>query len=150
MNWCACTGACQCAACARSWNFNTCVAGAVRLRDTSQSVRRRAGALVALGEILAAFGGSAEPWTIGLLGPVLDCVGHKAADVRALAASVATRMFELLSDQAVRLVLPAVFEGLKHDKEEVKLLVLGQIAAMADSSKRQPLALELYEIVPLA
>jgi elongation factor 3 len=119
------------------------------LQEPGKVGQRRAGALAALGEILAVFGGSAEPWTIGLLYPVLDCLGHKSAEVRALATPVANKMFEVLSDQAVRLVLPAIFEGLKHDKEEVKLLVLDQLAAMTGSSKRQPLALELYEIVPI-
>ena len=49
VNWCAWPGACQCAACARSWNFNTCVAGALRLRDKLHSMRGRACTLVVFG-----------------------------------------------------------------------------------------------------
>jgi len=82
------------------------------LDEVGKIGHKRAGALVALDEILTVFGTSAEPWTLELLSKVLDSVGHKAADVRTPATSVANRMFDLLSDQAVRLVLPAVIFSL--------------------------------------
>lgn len=71
--------------------------------------QQRAGALVAIDELLAVFGSTAEPWTLVLFEKVLDCIGHKNSDVSTNAKAVATKMFALLSDQAVRLVLPAVF-----------------------------------------
>ena len=78
------------------------------LKETGKAGQKRAGALAALDHLLAAFGTAAEPWTLGLLEGVLDAIGHKSAEVNVPAKAVATRMFELLSDQAVRLVLPTV------------------------------------------
>ena len=42
-----------------------------------------------------------------------------------------------------------MFEAMKHDKEAVKLFTLSKLAELTDGSKRQNIALELYEIVPL-
>ena len=78
------------------------------LKETGKAGQKRAGALAALDHLLTAFGTAAEPWTLGLLEGVLDAIGHKSAEVNVPAKAVATKMFELLSDQAVRLVLPTV------------------------------------------
>ena len=120
------------------------------LNEGGKIGNKRAAALVGLGALLTEFGTSAEPWTAGLLGAVLDSVGHKSAEVRQLAAGVTKTMFALLSDHAVRLVLPAMFEGMKHDKEEVKILTMEALSAMTtDDGKKEQVALELYEIVPI-
>jgi elongation factor 3 len=42
-----------------------------------------------------------------------------------------------------------MFEAMKHDKEAVKLFTLSKLAEMTDGPKRENVALELYEIVPL-
>ena len=119
------------------------------LTEVSKVGHKRAGALVALDQLLETFGSSAEPWTLPLLEKVLDSVGHKAADVRSAAAAAANKMFDMLSEQAVRLILPAIFKSVKHDKEAVKLLTLSKLSEMACSSKKAQLALELYEVVPV-
>jgi len=78
------------------------------LRETGKAGPKRAGALVAIDELLGAFGAAAEPWILGLLAGVLDAIGHKSAEVNAPAKAVASKMFDQLSDHAVRLVLPTV------------------------------------------
>ena len=94
------------------------------LGEVGKVVLKRSGALVALDEILTVFGTSAEPWTIDLLAKAFDAVGQKSADVSKPAKAVVSKMLDLLSDQALRLVLPVLFEAVKHEKEAVKLLAL--------------------------
>jgi len=94
------------------------------LGEVGKVVLRRSGALVALDEILTVFGTSAEPWTMDLLAKAFDAVGQKSADVSKPAKAVVSKMLDLLSDQALRLVLPVLFEAVKHEKEAVKMLAL--------------------------
>ena len=48
-----------------------------------------------------------------------------------------------------RVLVCQMFEAMKHDKEAVKLFTLSKLAELTDGTKRENIALELYEIVPL-
>ena len=65
------------------------------------------------GALVGTLGVHFEPFGVPMLGQVIACYDHKAPTVREAAITAATSLVSSVNPNAVRLVLPALFGGMK-------------------------------------
>eukprot|EP00897_Mesotaenium_endlicherianum_P003141 jgi/Mesen1/2855/ME000174S02107 len=109
----------------------------------------REGALVLVGSFCTDVGHAVEPQLVSLLPLILERLGDKAPPVKLAAESAGKALIALLCPHAVKIVLPALFEGIGNRKVwKVQEGCLILLAHLARTAPRQ-VAECLPEIIPL-
>jgi len=83
------------------------------------------------GALVGALGVHFEPFGVPMLGQVIACYDHKAPTVREAAITAATSLVSSVNPNAVRLVLPALFGGMKAKGFREKCGALTLLAALS-------------------
>lgn len=117
------------------------------LTDASSPLSRE-GALLAIQAQCQIARAMVEPFLVPLMSAVLSAHADAAAPVRAAAAEAGMAIVHALNPQAVRIVLPALVEGMESREWRTKVGALEMVAALAMRAPAQTAA-ALPEIVPI-
>ncbi|KAA8498923.1 Protein ILITYHIA [Porphyridium purpureum] len=112
-----------------------------------KTAKVRQGAFFLAETLAAAYGVLYEPYTVRLVGALLQGMGDSALEVRLAAEQAAQVMMAELTSEGVRLVLGDLLGGLRQMQWRTKAAAAELLGAMAFCAPRQ-LALCLPQIVP--
>eukprot|EP00850_Spirogloea_muscicola_P004779 SM000021S06412 [mRNA] locus=s21:149230:154152:+ [translate_table: standard] len=90
-----------------------------------------------------------EAYVVPILPKLMERLGDKAKPVQTLAKSAVTKLFEIISPHATKIVVPVLLENMEYTKSwQQKSLALELLELLSKNARRQ-LAACLPEIVPV-
>lgn len=113
------------------------------------SAASREGACLVIVAVCEKFGVVAEPYILALLTPLLDCYADKKMNVRGPAEAAAKSIVTLCNPNAVKMLLPILFNGIDRSKKwQTKL---GSLHLMAQLAASHPTVVATYlpDLIPM-